>query len=103
MVSACEIGAFYLKEALRISGGVMVDAETQAAHDLAAWIESRPGELIAPSIIQQFAPRPRMNASTLRERIRLLCAAGRLEAVGEGTVEGKRFKEVYRINRKGVH
>ncbi len=104
MTAACQIGAFYLKEALRISGGVMVDAETQAAHDLAAWIEGRPGDLISPSLIQQFAPNSlRMNAAKTRERIRLLCEAGRLEAIGEGTIEGKHYREAYKINRRGVH
>ena len=103
MVSACEVGAFYLKEALRISGGVMVDAETQAVADLATWIESRPGDLIAPSIIQQSAPRPRANAAKTRERIRALCEAGRLEAIGEGEIDGKHFKEVYRVHRLVRH
>ncbi len=103
MVSACEVGAFYLKEALRISGGVMVDAETQAVADLATWIESRPGDLIAPSIIQQNAPRPRANAAKTRERIRALCEAGRLEAIGEGEIDGKHFKEVYRVHRLVRH
>ena len=104
MASACEIGAFYLKEALRISGGVMVDAETQAAHDLAAWIEGRPGDLIAPSLIQQFAPYAlRMNAAKTRERIRLLCEAGRLEAVGEADIDAKHYREAYRVNRLGRH
>ena len=103
MVAACEVGAFYLKEALRISGGVMVDAETQATDDLATWIESRSGDLIAPSIIQQNAPRPRANAAKTRERIRALCEAGRLEAIGEGEIDGKHFKEVYRVHRMVRH
>ncbi len=103
MVSACEVGAFYLKEALRISGGVMVDAETQAVDDLAKWIEGRPGDLIAPSIIQQSAPRPRANATQTRERIRALCEAGRLEAVGEAAIDGKHYREAYRVNRLGRH
>ena len=104
MVSACEVGAFYLKEALRISGGVMVDAETQAANDLATWIESRPGDLIAPSMVQRLAPNAlRMNAAKTRERIRLLCEAGRLEAVGEADIDGKHYREAYRINRLGKH
>ncbi len=103
MVSACEVGAFYLKEALRISGGVMVDAETQAVADLATWIESRSGDLIAPSIIQQSAPRPRANAAKTRERIRALCEAGRLEAIGEGEIDGKHFKEIYRVHRLVRH
>ena len=82
----------------------MVDAETQAAHDLAAWIEGRSGDLISPSLIQQFAPNSlRMNAAKTRERIRLLCEAGRLEAIGEGTIEGKHYREAYKINRRGVH
>ena len=104
MASACEVGAFYLKEALRVSGGVMVDAETQAAHDLAAWIESRPDDVIAPSIIQQFAPYAlRMNAAKTRERIRHLCEAGRLEAIGEATIASKHYREAYRVNRLGRH
>lgn len=103
MASACEVGAFYLKEALRVSGGVMLDAETQAANDLATWIEGRPGDLIAPSIIQQASPRPRMDAATTRERIRHLCEAGRLEAIGEGSIDGKHYREVYRVNRLGRH
>ena len=104
MASACEVGAFYLKEALRVSGGVMLDAETQAANDLATWIEGRPGDLIAPSMVQRLAPYAlRMNAAKTRERIRVLCEAGRLEAIGEGTIDGKHFREVYRVNRTGKH
>jgi len=100
MVTACMIGAFSLKEALRLVGHQALDPETKAVDELAQWLMKWPHPLISPTHIQQKAPRHlRGSAKTTRKRIDALLAAGILELVGPAEVDGKRFKEVYKIVR----
>ena len=106
MAIACEIGGFYLKEALRLvgSGAAQLDGETQAANELATWLSSRDEDLISPTIVQQSAPRHlRAEAKTVRARIEQLSAAGIIELVGPGVIAGKPYKETYRLVRGVKH
>src|SRR4051794_30591951 len=100
MVAACEIGKFYLAEALRLAGHQELDPETLAVSDLAKWLTGWPHDLIAPWLIQRYAPRPlRRNATGTRKLVEALQAAGVLQLVGPGEIDGQRYRETYRINR----
>ncbi|WP_187278827.1 YfjI family protein [Methylobacterium sp. WL12] len=100
MASACAVGMFYLKEALRLTGHAILDPETRAQNDLADWLveKVKPGNLTAPSIIQKIAPSHlRTDAGTIRRRIEALVGFGRLEPANRQEIEGKAYRETYRV------
>jgi hypothetical protein len=99
MEAAVEIGLFYLHEALRLVSHHALDSETQAVYELSQWLTQKwPHKLISPTHIQQKAPRHlRGSAEATRKQIEALLRAGVLKIEGPGEVNGKRFKEVYRI------
>ena len=104
MVSAVEIGRFYLAETLRLLGHEVADPETLALNELAQWLaETWKHDRISATLIQQRAPQSlRGNAKKTRSRIIALCGCGVLILEGKGQVDGQSYREVYRINRSGA-
>lgn len=102
MQAACEVGGFYLMEALRLVGHKAIGGADQEADELAEWLRSKwPGDLISPTHIQQKAPRHlRGDAKTIRTRVQALQDAGVIDLIGPGEIDGKSFREVYRIVRE---
>jgi hypothetical protein len=99
MAAACRIGSFYLKEALRLVGHEALDPETKAVDELAQWLTQKwPHPLISSTQIQQKAPRHlRVRADKTQKWIKALLAAGVLEYVGKAEIDGKSYREVYKI------
>ncbi|AWB26205.1 DUF3987 domain-containing protein (plasmid) [Methylobacterium currus] len=99
MAAACAIGIFYLTEALRLTGHAILDPETRAQNELAEWLNDKySGKLIAPNFIQRFGPNHlRSDAETVRRRIAVLVGFGRLEAAGKQEIDGKNYRETYRV------
>jgi hypothetical protein len=100
MAAACAIGIFYLREALRLTGHAILDPEIRAQNELAEWLleKVQPGNLTAPSLIQKLAPSHlRTDAATVRRRVEALVGFGRLEPMNKGTIDGKPYRETYRV------
>ena len=100
MAAAIAVGTFYLQEALRLTGHAILDPETRAQNDLAEWLaeKHKPGDLVAPSILQKMAPSHlRTSAATLRQRVEALVGFGRLEPAGRQEIEGKAYRETFRV------
>lgn len=100
MAAACAIGMFYLREALRLSGHSILDPETRAQNELAQWLAEKvkPGNLTSPSLIQKLtASHLRTDAATLRRRLEALVAFGRIEPAGRQEIDGKTYRETYRV------
>jgi len=100
MAAACAIGTFYLREALRLTGHAILDPETRAQNELADWVLEKygAGGLLAPSFIQRLGPHHlRGAAEVIRRRIEALVSAGRLEPAGRQEIEGKPYRETYRV------
>lgn len=100
MAAACAIGMFYLREALRLTGHAILDPETRAQNDLADWLAEKvkPGNLTAPSLIQKLTvSHLRSDAATLRRRLEALVSFGRLEPAGRQEIDGKAYRETYRV------
>ena len=102
MAAACAVGRFYLEEALRLTGHAILNPETQAQNDLAAWLADPKkvgiGKLISPALIQRLAPNHlRTDADTVHKRIEALVRFGWLEPEGKQEIDGKRYKETYRV------
>lgn len=100
MAAAIAVGTFYLQEALRLTGHAILDPETRAQNDLAEWLAEKygPSSLIAPSFIQRFGPNHlRGDAETVRRRVESLIGFGRLEPAGRQEIDGKAYRETYRV------
>lgn len=100
MAAAIAVGSFYLQEALRLTGHAILDPETRAQNDLADWVLEKygAGGLLAPSFIQRLGPHHlRGDAETVRLRIEALVSFGRLEPAGRQEIDGKTYRETYRV------
>lgn len=100
MAAAIAVGTFYLQEALRLTGHAILDPETRAQNELADWVSEKygAGGLLAPSFIQRLGPHHlRGDAETVRRRIEALVSFGRLEPAGRQEIEGKQYRETYRV------
>lgn len=100
MAAAIAVGGFYLTEALRLTGHAILDPETRAQNELAEWLIEKygAGGLIAPSFIQRFGPNHlRGDAETVRRRVEALVGFGRLEPAGRQEIDGKAYRETYRV------
>ena len=100
MAAAIAIGSFYLTEALRLTGNAILDPETRAQNELADWLmeKVKPGNLTAPSLIQKLTVRHlRTDAATLRKRLDALVSFGCIEPAGRQEIEGKSYRETYRV------
>lgn len=100
MAAAASIGLFYLKEALRLTGHSVLDPETRALSELAAWLVEKIGaeQFVTPSLIQRRAPAHlRTDAATTQRRVRKLVEFGALEYVGRAEMDCKPVREAYRI------
>jgi hypothetical protein len=102
MASAVAVGMFYLEEALRLTGHAILDPETRAQNELAEWLADPKqwgvGKLISPTLIQRLAPNHlRCDAETVHKRIEALVRFGWLEPAGKQEIDGKRYKETYRV------
>ncbi|MCJ2048677.1 DUF3987 domain-containing protein [Methylobacterium sp. J-070] len=105
MAAACAIGMFYLREALRLTGHAILDPETRAQNDLAKWLADPAGwgvgKLISPTLIQQKAPRHlRTDAKTVDARVEALVRFGWLELAGKQEIDGKTYRQTYRVLRE---
>jgi hypothetical protein len=81
-----------------------LDPQAKKAEDLAQWAtHTWKGDLISPSMIQRLAPNAlRGDAKEVRSLVQDLCGAGVLDLIGKAQIDGKAYREVYRIIREGA-